>query len=212
MNKLLFSSVIFSFFSFSVFSSVSLATPQSIELKDSNMAMTEAGKDNELVDSSKIDSFTIDTLDQQQMFSQSIDENAIDVSSAIAAGRVTYRAYKWQRGRTIGISTAVIRELCGDLDGCELRMGMYNWDNTGRVASRHSLFYYNNINRAWRASWADRAGSDYNGVTQHVMNAWSCYFTDGRYFNWSNLGDGSVGFGLLSWNQYNAECRLTIID
>ncbi|MEM9490530.1 MAG: hypothetical protein AAGC55_15390 [Myxococcota bacterium] len=129
-----------------------------------------------------------------------------------SANRVTYRAYKWQRGSTVSISTSTIANLCGDLDGCTLRMGMYNWDGSGRVASRENLFFYNTVNRAWRAAAGDWQGSDYNGSTQHIMKSWSCYFTDGYYSGWTNHGDSGVGFGLLSWNQYNAECWLTIID
>lgn len=126
--------------------------------------------------------------------------------------RVTYRAYKYNRGTTISIPESTIVNLCSDIDGCTLRMGMYNWNDTGRVASRHSLFFYNSVNRAWRAESNDAQGSDYNGATEHIFVAWSCYFTDGQYTSWSNNGDGAIGFGLLSWNQYNAECWLTIID
>ena len=129
-----------------------------------------------------------------------------------ATGGITYRAYKSNRGTTISIPESVIASKCGDLDGCTLRMGMYNWDNTGRVASRDNLFFYNTVNRAWRAMNGDPAGSDYNGATEHIMQAWACYFTDGTYSNWVNYGDSAVGFGLLSWNEYNAECWLTIID
>jgi hypothetical protein len=91
-------------------------------------------------------------------------------------------------------------------------MGMYNWDGTGRVASRRNLFFYNTVNRAWRADSGDTAGADFNGSTQHIMQSWACYFTDGAYRNWTNMGDGALGFGLLSWHQFNAECWLTIID
>ncbi|ACY15322.1 hypothetical protein [Haliangium ochraceum] len=127
-------------------------------------------------------------------------------------GRTTYRVYQSERGSTIPISTDTIANLCGDIDGCTLRLGMYNWDGTGRVASRESLFYYNTVNRAWRASRGDNYGSDYNGKSEHIMKEWSCYFTDGYYSNWTSYGDSGVGFGLMSWNQYNAECWLTIID
>jgi hypothetical protein len=44
------------------------------------------------------------------------------------------------------------------------------------------------------------------------MNAWACYLTDGTYAAWVDKGDGAAGFGLLSWNQFNADCFLTIID
>lgn len=89
---------------------------------------------------------------------------------------------------------------------------MYNWDGTARTASRSSLFYYNRYNKNWRAEREDKAGTNNNNVTQHVMQAWACYFTDGEYINWYNRGDYDLNFNLLSWNQYNATCKLTIID
>ncbi len=129
----------------------------------------------------------------------------------IANERQTVTVYS--RGTTLSIPEAYIRDLCGDWDGCTLRMGMYNWDGTQRTASRESLFYYNNNTKTWRASREDRYGMNGNGVTEHVMEAWACYFTDGQYSNWGNNGDFDLNFGLLSWNQYTAQaCKLTIID
>ena len=126
--------------------------------------------------------------------------------------RQTYTANNWQRGSTVAIPVNTISYLCGDWDGCTLRLGMYNWDGTSRTASRDSLFYYNASNKNWRASREDKAGTNNNHTTQHVMKAWACYFTDGEYISWYNRGDYDFNFGLLSWNQYNATCKLTIID
>jgi hypothetical protein len=137
---------------------------------------------------------------------------AYPVDKKQGADRKQYRVPKSDRGKTLNIPEKDIVELCADRDGCSLRLGMYNWDNSGRVASRESLFYYNHTNHAWRASSGDGSGTDYNGPTEHVMNAWACYFTDGAYQDWKDLGDSSLDFGLLSWNQYDAECWLTIID
>lgn len=136
----------------------------------------------------------------------------VDESHFKSIERVDYFASKSQRGQIIPILESTIVSLCGDFDGCTLRMGMNDWDNTGRTASRSNLFYYNPVNRMWRAEKGDTSGTDYNGVTEHVMKAWSCYLTDGYFENWTHFYDGSVGFGLLSWNQYNANCHLTIID
>ncbi len=129
-----------------------------------------------------------------------------------ASDRASYFASVLTRGTTVVIPEATVKKLCGDFDGCTLRMGMYNWDGTGRTASRDSLFYYNSSNRNWRASRGDKAGANLNVATQHVMNAWACYFTDGRYAGFANYGDFNTNFGLLSWNQYSASCKLTIID
>jgi hypothetical protein len=123
-----------------------------------------------------------------------------------------YEAPVASRGTTIEIPESVIASLCGDFDGCSVRLGMYNWDGTGRTASRESLLYYNTSTRTWRASAGDPAGMNFNAVTEHIIQAWACYFTDGSYSAWTNYGDYSSNFGLLSWNQYTAACRLSIID
>lgn len=130
----------------------------------------------------------------------------------IANERQTYTAWSSGRGTSVNIPELTVYDLCGDWDGCTLRMGMYNWDGTGRTASRDSLFYYNTWAKTWRASEGDVAGTNNNGVTEHIMNSWACYFTDGQYTSWWNQGDFDLNFGLLSWNQYNATCKLTIID
>jgi len=126
--------------------------------------------------------------------------------------RQSYTASSAGRGTSVPIPEQVIIDLCGDWDGCTLRMGMYNWDGTRRTASREALFYYDTLTRNWRTSYGDASGSNNDNVTQHVMNAWACYFTDGEYISWFNRGDFDTNFALLSWNQYVATCKLTIID
>lgn len=126
--------------------------------------------------------------------------------------RQTYTAWNSQRGTTVNIPESTIAYLCGDWDGCSIRMGMYNWDGSRRTASRETLFYYDTATKNWRAERSDTAGTNNNNTTQHIMHAWACYFTDGEYINWYNRGDFDTNFGLLSWNQYNATCKLTIID
>ena len=130
----------------------------------------------------------------------------------LASERQSYEAASSTRGGTVAIPESTVSYLCGDFDGCTVRLGMYNWDGTGRTASRESLLYYNTTTKTWRTSAGDVAGQNANGVTEHIMQAWACYFTDGSYSSWSNLGDYTMPFGLLSWNQYVAGCRLTIID
>lgn len=142
--------------------------------------------------------------------------NLVVACSLFVAGQafaqVTYVATKAQRGTTVGIPESVLVTYCSDYDGCSMRLGMYDWDGTQRTASREFLFYYNSATRTWRSS-SDAAGTNYTGgVTEHVYQAWSCYFTDGQYSGWTNQGDPNTNFGLLSWDQYNAECRLSIFD
>ncbi len=131
---------------------------------------------------------------------------------AHASDTSTYIAYKSQRGTTSVIPESRVIQLCGDIDGCTVRLAMYNWDGQGRTASRETLFYYNEKNRNWRASGGDNQGSNDNNRTEHIASAWSCYFTDGNYSQWTNHNDSNTNFGVLSWDNYNADCRVTLID
>lgn len=132
-------------------------------------------------------------------------------AGALASDTSTYSAFT--RGTSTTIPEARVAQLCGDVDGCKVRIAMYNWDGNRRTASRETLFYYNPSNGNWRDMELDTEGTTGNNGTQHIAQAWSCYFTDGRYSNWSNLGDTSADFAVLSWDQYNAgACRITLID
>ncbi|WP_284126244.1 hypothetical protein [Parerythrobacter aestuarii] len=135
-----------------------------------------------------------------------------EIAQQVGQERAWYFVPRHKRGQTLAISEDVVSRLCGDFDGCQVRIGMYNWDGTGRIASRETLLYYNASNKNWRASLGDRAGSNRDNTTQHINKSWSCYFTDGTYSGFKNLGDTDLNFGLMSWNQYNAGCLLTIID
>ncbi|MEN6489149.1 MAG: hypothetical protein ABFD66_09790 [Smithella sp.] len=124
-------------------------------------------------------------------------------------------------GRTKKIPQDIIESLCGDPDGCEIRLAMTRWsdDTLSESASRSSLFYYSKNKDGqlrWRASLNDSSGIDNNGRTEHVMEIWStCYFTDGTYSQYKDLGDKEAGLQLLIWNNFkhqNRTCELTIID
>lgn len=144
---------------------------------------------------------------------------AQDYAGVSGDDRVSYVTSRNQQGNSVSIPVADVTRLCGDMDGCTARFGMYNWDGTGRVASRDFMLYYNPQNRVWRSYTAnpvggpvDAAGQDANNVVEHVNNTWTCYMTDGEYSN-MNGTDAAAGFGLLFWTQYNAgACWLTLID
>ncbi|MCP3462139.1 hypothetical protein [Bradyrhizobium sp. CCGUVB23] len=123
--------------------------------------------------------------------------------------RVIFTVPKTQRGTSVKIPESTIIEFCGGPDGCIVRLGMRDWDSTGRIASRHFLFFYNKDNKNWRSEQGDIEGSNSNNVPQHAGNAWACHFTDGEYVN--NAGaDTTADFGLLSTPDANADCVLTI--
>ncbi|OQW75604.1 MAG: hypothetical protein BVN35_08110 [Proteobacteria bacterium ST_bin11] len=125
------------------------------------------------------------------------------------------------RNYTKTIPQDVFVALCGDRDGCQVRLGMTQWDNTTQkaAASKTFLLYYNEETGHWRADDDHYAqGTDGNKQTEHVMDAgnWhACYLTDGVYEK-TDLGDGSKGMQLL-WSEggYDKDfrtCELTLID
>jgi hypothetical protein len=131
-------------------------------------------------------------------------------SAAGKTDRKTYVITRDKRGNTIPIPEADVISYCSDKSGCTVSLGMFNWDDQGRVASRTFRLFYNKDTKVWRTD-ADGAGTNNNNVTEHVFQAWACYMTDGAYSNWQDQGDKSLDFGLLSWNQYNTTCFLTLI-
>jgi len=126
--------------------------------------------------------------------------------------RLEYNVSRNQRGTTLTIPEADVARLCGDSDGCSVRIGMINHDSTGRIASRQFTFFYNASSGNWRSSLGDASGSNGDNIVQHPNHSWACYFTDGKYSGFSDQGDPDRNFGLLSWNQFNADCRLVLID
>ena len=135
-----------------------------------------------------------------------------DYAMTPAPDRIFVSIPRTRRGNSVPIDHRAMTRLCGDEDGCSVRIGMHNWDNTGRVASREVLFYYNARNGVWRSSLGDVAGTDANNTTEHPIHAWACYLTDGTYRDFTNQNDSAAGFSLLSWREFNTDCWLTIID
>jgi len=136
-------------------------------------------------------------------------------SAQAADDRVTITAQKASRGTTVPIEIDDIINFCSDDDGCEMRVSMHYWDEehgTRRVASRESLLFVDDETLDWRTSLGDVSGTDGNGRTEHLMHVWACYVTDGDYSGFRNLGDSRASFGLLSYDEYTADCRVTIID
>lgn len=137
--------------------------------------------------------------------------DAYNPPPATMKDRWTIKVDKTKRGTSVPIPEDKVIEFCSGADGCIVRLGMHNWDDTGRVASRHFLFFYNKDTKVWRSEFGDWAGANSNNVTEHVAQVFACYFTDGAFSNWRDNGDTSADFGLLSWDQYNADCFLTLV-
>jgi len=126
-------------------------------------------------------------------------------------------------GRTKAIPHDTLVALCGDQDGCQVRLAMTRWTNDTQTesASRTFMFYYSGSDGHWRSGWqeGDISGVDGNGVTQHAYNIWNtCFFTDGTYSNYKDEGDKVKGMQLLVWNNQgqfnnrNRTCELTLMD
>ncbi|WP_420011726.1 hypothetical protein [Tateyamaria sp.] len=120
------------------------------------------------------------------------------------------------------IDAADVARLCGDGDGCEIRLAMSNYDpNNPAPASMIAWLFCDATCTYWRTSaqlldtktGERKIGTDDNKVINHVLQAWDCYFTDAEYTN--RVGtDNLVGFGLLKWiDEYpSSDCSVTIID
>lgn len=142
-----------------------------------------------------------------------------------AAGQVTRQTYDQSLRRyvveaqdggnspnTVPVDDGLLVQLCGDLDGCGVTLGMRDWTSQttgpGLLTTigpfRFSLAATRpNGQRFWdlRNQYGGNSSFwDGNGTVDHVLNAFdSCYFTDGRY----QAGAGSdpgLGFGLLNWS------------
>ncbi len=126
-------------------------------------------------------------------------------------------------GTTIAIPRKTLTDLCGDPDGCQVRLGMTRWvsDSQEETASRSFLFYYAPTYEHWRSDYGDRSGVIGNGKTEHAAEIWdTCFFTDGTYVNKKDNGDILGGMALLVWEgtdknphrNPNRTCELTLID
>jgi len=154
----------------------------------------------------------------------------INVSTAYSASyeytsqRITYTAS--DNRTSTRIPESVITTLCGDLDGCRLRVGMYNWDGKKQTASHDILLYTNKRYKTangvykqvveFKASVSGREVSGTSNDMTHskALGMWSCHLLDHKYVSGTNHGDHDRDFHFYNSNNYGSSetCRLTIID
>ncbi len=122
-------------------------------------------------------------------------------------------------GSTKRIPQWVISDFCGDEDGCKVTIGLTNWaaGANRRASFGPSTFFYNTASKQWRISNDIlKEGADANGSTEHAMDFYNtCYFTDGEFAHYVNMGDNSDGMHLLLWNGLNyaeRSCWITFED
>lgn len=100
------------------------------------------------------------------------------------AGKYHLEATKSTVNSTIPVDMTTVNALCKDGDGCDITVGMKDWDNAqvGMIASRGPYkLYMSKTSNAWRVSNSDAQGNDGNGSVEHILSAWDCYFTDAQY-------------------------------
>lgn len=145
-------------------------------------------------------------------------EVQFDTTAAKYVLRTKYSSGDPGAGKTRPIPQQVLEDYCGDYDGCDVTLSMRYW--TGFEAEKASRgpnkFSYDIPSHRWRFANTDVSGTDGAGGTQHALNAWSCYFTDGSYNNFADLGDAAVGMSLMIWNTPYAnpvmECEIILED
>ncbi|MBS0169978.1 MAG: hypothetical protein JSR62_06450 [Nitrospira sp.] len=122
-------------------------------------------------------------------------------------------------GQTQPIPEKILIDLCGDADGCEVRMGKTRWmaGSETAAASRSYLFYYSATDKHWQSSFQDTAGTIGNGKTEIAVAVWGCALTDGTYRQNIDQGDTNAGMALLvsqdsSFLNAGRTCELTLID
>lgn len=121
-------------------------------------------------------------------------------------------------GDSVPIPVSVTNQLCGDGDGCSVRLSMVDWSPSfpGQHASTAEfLFFVDPVTGHFRSS-DDVSGIDGDGATGNIVNIFNqCYLTDSVFQDFSAQGDPGPGFALLHWNAYSTpalQCRLTLTD
>lgn len=145
-------------------------------------------------------------------------EVAYQTTAAKYVLRTKYSSNDPGAGKTRLIPQQLFEDYCGDYDGCTFTVSMRYWTGfeADKAARGPYKLFYDIPSHRWRASDIDTSGTDGAGGTQHVLNAWSCYFTDGAYNNFADQGDTAVGMSLMIWNTPYSnpvlECELILED
>lgn len=133
-----------------------------------------------------------------------------------------------RRGETLQIPQADLVALCGDEDGCTMKVSMRSWNSAGTSqihANSRGVFHfqYNNANGAYRAQDSvGYIGVDGDGAMLNTdMGYTCCYLSDFQYVSSVGQGDSAKSMYLLNWTTgttgtcpaaENMECHLTIDD
>lgn len=157
----------------------------------------------------------------------------------VNVGRYTVRARDGGATPTsVKVDQTLLLQLCGDIDGCTVRLAMHAWDDRRPLATVGPfLFSIGSENpTTHRRYWSSRApdgtapnssghtdakttGLDNDGSVEIAARAWDCFLIDGNasFANGSiQQSDNELGFELLNGNsQYQSvdmSCILIIED
>jgi hypothetical protein len=125
-------------------------------------------------------------------------------------------------GSSVPVPEDVLTSLCGDGDGCEIRLQMTRWLDSDRAAAighETGRLHYDALSGRWQLD--ELHGTDGDGSAEQIMatrtstSAWDvCYLTDGTYLQHVSTGD-ERGLSLLFWSGYadvKHTCELSLID
>lgn len=135
-------------------------------------------------------------------------------------GRMTLSLLKAAEKNILTVPFDELKNLCGDEDGCEVRLSMNNFGTTtpahlNAPASTSALFYLNTVSNQWRTSESSpKRGAFGNGSIEHALSLFNtCYLTDGYYKGSTPSGDKNLGLSLMYWPlSESAGCSVTFID
>ena len=183
---------------------------------NSSMSSTSSGSLLSAANWNAIVDNVLDLKSRTDSLSGTVSSLQTQVTSG-TAGKYHLEATKATVTSTVPVDMSIVNALCKDGDGCNITIGMRDWDNAqvGMTASRGPYkFFMSKTSNAWRVS-TDAQGNDGNGVVEHILSAWDCYFTDAQYVS-GTATDSAVGFGLLNWNASYGDpdmvCTLDIDD
>lgn len=144
---------------------------------------------------------------------------AAPVPYAIDAERYVVEAEPADVGVVVPIDQGLISQLCQDLDGCKVTLGMLDWVVTqpGAQAFRHVQLHLSETSSWWRME-NDVSDNDGNGFGGH-FDVFDCILTDAEA--WTGFPNGTadtqMGFGLLnvqggSYPDETTRCRVVFED
>ena len=148
------------------------------------------------------------------------------VIKADNVGRVTFT--NRDKGESVRVPEEILIKYCADLDGCQLRFAMTNWDSNavakGKIASNDGTFFYNPQTGYFRSGGniGERYGTVGDDDGKWGARAWSCALSDHMRISNAVQNDdvddrdmfllNVIGSGHGYFNGPGQTCSLTIID